>query len=145
MEKRIRAGLMMNAPVGVVDNKELRKFGLIFSSILLVLFELLLPWLKERPLPWWPLTVSVPIVTLALIWPAALRPLYIVWMKFGAVMGFINTRIIMTVLFFVVLTPIGWLMRALGKNPLLRELDRAAISYRVASTTQTKEDLEKPY
>jgi hypothetical protein len=66
-------------------------------------------------------------------------------MKFGAVMGFINTRIIMTVLFFVILTPIAWLMRALGKNPLLRELDRGAASYRVASTTQTKEDLEKPY
>ena len=136
---------MMNAPVGVVDNKELRKFGLIFSSILLVLFELLLPWLKERPLPWWPLYVSVPIVTLALIWPAALRPLYIVWMKFGAVMGFINTRIIMTALFFIILTPIGWLLRALGKNPLVRDFDRSKASYRIPSTTQAKETLEKPY
>jgi hypothetical protein len=135
----------MHAEPTVVDNKELRKFGFLFSGVLILLFELFIPWLRERPFPLWPLYIAVPVATLALIWPAALRPLYIVWMKFGAVMGFINTRIIMTALFFVILTPIGLLMHALGKNPLRRELDPGAASYRVPSTTQTKEDLEKPY
>jgi hypothetical protein len=129
----------------VVDKKALRSFGLLFPAVLALLFGLLVPWWRERPLPWWPFYIGVPMVVLALLWPAALRPLYIVWMKFGAVMGFINTRIIMVVLFYVFFTPIGWLMRLLGKDPLVRGFDRSAASYRVPSHAQDKEHLEKPY
>jgi len=129
----------------VIDNRELRKFGFIFSGILLVLFAGLLPWLRERPLPMWPFYIGVPVAALALLWPAGLRPLYIAWMKFGAVMGAINTRIIMTVFFFVVVTPIGWLMRLSGKDPMARVLDKSATSYRVRSSVQEREQVEKPY
>src|SRR5262245_6805090 len=135
---------MLELPA-TIDNKELRKFGFVFAGILLLLFEGLLPWLKHKPLPGWPLSIAIPIAVLALIWPAALRPFHAAWMKFGAVMGFINTRIIMSVLFFAVLTPIGALLRALNKNPLVRRFDREAGSYRVASAAHSKEDLEKPY
>lgn len=135
----------MSANLPVVDNTMLRKFGFIFAALVLVLFELLVPWLRERPWPLWPLYIATPVAALALVWPAGLRPLYRVWMKFGDVMGYINTRIIMSVLFFIILTPIGWLLRAFGKNPLVRTFDRAAVSYRVPSHAQTKEHLEKPY
>ena len=128
-----------------VDNRELRKFGVVFSAILLFLFEALLPWLRAHPLPLWPVYIAVPVTALALLWPAGLRPLYHGWMKFGAVMGAINTRIIMTVFFFVVLAPIGYLMRLLGKDPMARSLDPAAASYRVQSARQEREHVEKPY
>jgi hypothetical protein len=127
------------------DPQELRKFGFIFAAIFLVLFELLLPWLRDRPLPLWPLYIVVPVATLALVWPAALGPFYRGWMKFGLIAGAINTRIIMSLIFFVMLTPIAWLMRALGKDLLALRLDRAAASYRVASTARAKEQVEKPY
>lgn len=135
----------MHSLPAVIDNRELRKFGFVFSLILVLLFDGLLPWLRAHPLPLWPLYIALPVASLALVWPPALRPLYIAWMKFGAVMGAINTRIIMTVFFFVVLTPIGWLMRLGGKDPMVRAFDRAATSYRVASTSQDKEQMEKPY
>jgi len=136
---------MMSALPTVVDNRELRKFGFIFSGILIVLFAGLLPWLREHPLPRWPFYIGVPVAALALAWPAGLRPLYRVWMKFGAVMGAINTRIIMTVFFFVILAPIGWVMRLAGKDPMARALDRSATSYRVPSAAHDKEHVEKPY
>ena len=66
-------------------------------------------------------------------------------MKFGAVMGFINTRIIMSVFFFVLLTPAAWLLRIAGKDLLARQLSKTAQSYRVASEPYTKEQMEKPY
>lgn len=131
-----------NAPV---DNNELRKFGFIFSGILVGLLGLLLPWLRDHEPHRWPFYIGVPVAVLAAIWPAALRPLYIVWMKFGAVMGFINTRIIMSIFFFVLLTPVGWLMKLLGKDPLARALEKSAKTYRVTSSAYTKEQMEKPY
>ena len=67
------------------DRKELRKFGLLFGAVLIVLFGLLLPWWKTHPLPRWPYFVGVPFIVLALVWPAILRFPYIGWMKFGAV------------------------------------------------------------
>ncbi|HSB95195.1 MAG TPA: SxtJ family membrane protein [Spongiibacteraceae bacterium] len=127
------------------NNKELRKFGFLFAFILVALFEGLLPWLKNKPLPLWPLYVAVPIALLAALWPAALRPLYTGWMKFGAIAGAINTRIIMGVVFFALLTPIAWIMRGLGRDPLARRFERAAHSYRVTSAVQEKEHMEKPY
>lgn len=130
---------------GALSSQELRKFGFIFSAIVLGLFELLIPWLKDRPLPLWPLYVAVPIATLALVWPMALGPFYKVWMKFGLIAGAINTRIIMSLLFFILLTPLAWLMRALGKDLLALRLDRAAGSYRVPSVVRAKEQVEKPY
>jgi len=131
-----------NSPV---SSEELRKFGFIFSGILIFLFGLLLPWLRHQMIREWPIYIGVPIALLAAVWPAALRPLYVVWMKFGAVMGAINTRIIMSVFFFVMLTPIAWLMKALGKDPMARALQKSAQSYRVNSAPYTKEQMEKPY
>src|SRR5262249_34664210 len=100
--------------------EELRKFGFIFAGILIFLLGLLIPYWKHHEIPnWsfhkaWPFYIGMPVALLATVWPAALRPLYVVWMKFGAVMGFINTRIIMSVFFFVLLTPIAWIFKLLG-------------------------------
>lgn len=131
-----------NAPVSV---EELRKFGFIFAGILVFLFGLFLPYWKHHIIRLWPFYVGLPVALLAAVWPAGLRPLYVVWMKFGAVMGFINTRIIMSVFFFVMLTPIAWFMKVLGKDPMARALEKSANTYRVNSTRYTKEQMEKPY
>lgn len=134
----------MSAPI-VVDRKMLRQFGFIFAGILLFLFALLIPWLRERPMPQWPFYIAVPVAALALVWPLALKPFFHVWMKFGAVMGFINTRIILSVLFFIILTPMALVMRALGKDPMARRFDSQLASYRKTNTAQTREHMEKPY
>ncbi|MET0379132.1 MAG: SxtJ family membrane protein [Spongiibacteraceae bacterium] len=127
------------------EKKELRSFGLIFAVILIGLFGLLIPWLRERPLPSWPFGIAGVFVVLALVFPLGLKPFFKIWMKFGAVMGFINTRIILAVFFFILVTPLGWLMRALKHDPMRRGFEQGAASYRIISKAQTKADLEKPY
>ena len=131
-----------NSPVSV---EELRKFGFMFAGILIFLFGILLPWLIHHTIRVWPFYLGLPVALLAAVWPAGLRPFYRLWMKFGAVMGFINTHIIMTVLFFLMLTPIAWIMKALGKDPMARALEKSAQSYRVKSAAYTKDQMEKPY
>lgn len=125
--------------------EDLRKFGFIFAGILVFLFGLLLPWLHSNTIRVWPFYIGMPVALLATAWPAALRPLYVVWMKFGAVMGFINTRIIMSVFFFVMITPLAWVFKLLGKDPMARKLEKSVNSYRVLSKPYAKEEMEKPY
>jgi hypothetical protein len=131
-----------NSPVSV---EELRKFGFLFAGILIFLFGVLLPYWRHHIIRLWPFYIGLPIALLATVWPSGLRPLYVVWMKFGTVMGFINTRIIMSALFFILLTPIAWMLKILGKDPLARTLEKSANTYRVNSTPYTKDQMEKPY
>ena len=129
LEERIRAGLnpmtaqSSNAPVNL---RQLREFGLVFAAGLVVMFGLLLPWLAGRPWPLWPWVAAAVFVTLALVFPPALGPLNALWLKIGHMLGWINTRIILGVVFFVVFLPAGLLMRVLHKDPMHRKFDASA-------------------
>jgi len=59
----------------------------------------------------------------ALIAPRVLTPLYVPWRWFGIGMGFVMTRVILTIFYFLVITPFGLVRRLLGKDSLERSLD----------------------
>lgn len=61
--------------------------------------------------------------------PMALLPLYRAWMKLAAALAWFNTRLLLGLVFFLVMTPMGVAMRAIGKDPLDRKIDRSAASY----------------
>ena len=127
-----------------LDKQGLRKFGLVTGAILVGLFAIGFPWLLERPWPTWPWIVAAALWIPALLFPAALKPVYHGWMKFGAVLGFVNTRIILGVFFFLILAPIGFVMRLFGHDPMGRVFG-APGSYRVPSRNRTPDNMEKPY
>ena len=135
----------MNAPIEKLDAAGYRNFGLITGLIVCILFGLLIPWLFSLAYPYWPWIVAGVMAALALIIPVALQPIYIVWMKFGSVMGWVNTRIILGLLFYVMFLPVGLVMRLFGKDPMRRKLDKAATSYRVISENESKDNVERPY
>lgn len=58
------------------------------------------------------------------IMPAVLGPVERAWMAMAGVLGHVNARIILTALFYLVMTPIGWIVR-LGRDPMDRRLDPA--------------------
>ena len=64
------------------------------------------------------LVVGTLLVGLALVAPLALRVANRVWWRFAQALGWVNARIILTVFFAVVLTPVGVVMRLFGRNPL---------------------------
>jgi hypothetical protein len=79
----------------------------------------------------WALALTVILVVPALVAPRILAPVYRVWMLLGEVLAWINTRIILGVVFYGVVTPIGLLMRLTGRDPMRRQFERAGESYRV--------------
>lgn len=74
----------------------------------------------------------------------ALQPIYKIWMRFGAVVGAFNTRVLLGLMFYVVLTPMGLIMRLFGKDTLHRSLDDRS-SYRVVSKANPAKNMEKPF
>lgn len=102
----------------------LRHFGLLTGAIFACLFGLLLPWLGERAIPVWPWVVMAAFCVPALLYPRILQPVYSIWMKIGHILGWINTRIILGLLFFLLLVPVGLLMRILRQGRI-QEINRA--------------------
>jgi hypothetical protein len=111
----------------VTGTKEVRKFGILFAA-LSVLAGAYMAWKGYRGL-WIPFGLAGFFVLTGLSLPRVLRPVYVVWMRFAAVLGWINTRLVLTAFFFLVLTPIGLVMRLMGKDLLDKNNDRPGRSY----------------
>ncbi|MBF0171229.1 MAG: hypothetical protein HQK87_09105 [Nitrospinae bacterium] len=109
------------------SKKEVRTTWIGFAVIFGVLAAIL--WWRERP--WWPgfAVASLFFAFFAAAAPMALLPFYRLWVKFAGYMAWFNTRLLLALVFYVVITPTGLLMRALGKDPLHRTIDRSAPSY----------------
>lgn len=133
--------------IPVLDRSGLRRFGLITGAIFAGLFGLLFPALAHGGLVWvtWPWAVAGGLSLWALVAPGSLGPVYRGWMRVGMVLGWVNTRIILSVMFYGILLPIGVIMRLLAKDPMARKLDADADSYRVSHAPSPKERMEKPY
>lgn len=134
----------------------MRKFGLVTGAIVLVLFAFLLPWIFKdsgwRPwpfngetLPRWPWWLAIALWLPAIVWPTSLRPVYKAWMKVGETLGFINSRIILFIFFYLILVPMGMVIRLFGFDPMRRKHEDSA-SYRVESKIPTSvHSMERPY
>jgi len=109
------------------DRRDLRNFGFVVGGVLLALTAFLF-W-KDRSAWTWTGGIGAALVTLGAVLPASLLPLQKVWMTLAVIMGWIMTRVILSVLFFLILTPIGLIARATGKRFLERRLHREADSY----------------
>jgi hypothetical protein len=124
--------------------KELRKFGLVTGGMLILFFDLLIPWIWDLSMPLWPLIVAGVLATMALVFPASLGPVYKVWMRFAEALGWVNTRIILGVIFFVIFFPFGMIMRMFN-DPMRRKLDASADSYRLPSSPTKPANMERPF
>ena len=127
-----------------LDRKGLREFGLVTGAIVAGLFGLFFPWLLERSLPLWPWVICGVLGLFGLVAPMALNPVYKIWMRFGLIMSKIMTPLVMSIVFYLVITPTGLIRRALAKDSLARKFSDAD-SYRVPSKKAPVENLEKPY
>lgn len=128
-----------------LDRKGLREFGLTTGAIVGVLFGLFFPWVLERPIPRWPWVIFGILALMALAVPNALRPVYHGWMRFGHFMSRITTPVIMGIVFYLVITPMGLVMRIMGKDYMSRRLRDQAASYRIESKATPPRRLEKPF
>lgn len=109
-----------------------RSFGLVFAAFFAVIA--VLPLVGGHAPRWWALVPAALFGGIALVAPAVLRPLNRLWFRFGLVLHHVVTPVVMGLLFFVTITPIGLLMRAAGKDPMRLRRDPATTSYWIIRT-----------
>ena len=104
-----------------------RSFGLVFAGF----FALLAAYGWWHASSRWPyyLAIAVAFLAVALVRPDILRPLNRAWTKLGYILGMIVSPLVLGLIFFVVMTPIGLLMRLLRKDTLRLRRDPGAGSY----------------
>ena len=129
----------------LVPANQLRTFGLLVGGIFLVI-GLWLLILRGEPFQVWASIPSGVLIFPALVWPRSLGPVYRVWIAIGAILGWINTRIILSLIFYVIFTPIGLFRRViLKRDALQRSFDRAVPTYRVVREPRPSSHLQRQF
>ncbi len=129
-----------------MQTKILRQFGLMVGAVFGIIG--IWPWLfHQKPLRLWAVALAAGLIFPALFFPRVLLYPYLPWMKIGHFLGWVNTRIILGFLFYVIFTPVGLFIR-LGKgDPLHRSFEKDKKSYRISDENRklSADDMERQF
>jgi hypothetical protein len=104
-----------------------RSFGFVFVALfLLIAFGRLVHGGEPR---WWALVIAVVLAAIAVIRPGLLHPFNRAWFYFGLALHHVVSPIVMGLMFYLVISPMGTLMRVRGRDALLSKRDSAVRSY----------------
>ncbi len=110
-----------------------RNFGLVFFIVFLIVS--IWPLTYDEPVRIWSAIISLVFLILGLMNSILLTPLNKLWFKFGMILGAIVSPVVMGVVFFLVVTPIGLIMRIIGKDLLNKKFDKKKITYWIKRDT----------
>ncbi len=129
------------------DTIALRSFALTMSIVFPIVFTLLLPWLFSQGMAYWPFAVSSVLMSLYVIYPRGIYYPYYVWMIIASVLGWLNTRLILGLVFYIVITPIGLIMKALGKLQYKKQVNNQSnwVTQTHTDARKDKKRLEEPF
>jgi len=109
-----------------------KSFGIVFSIVFLIVA--LYPLANSEDLRIWALIVSAIFLLLAFVAPNVLSLPNKLWFKFGILLGSIIAPIVMALVYFLTVLPMGLVMRLLGKDLLRQKIDKNAKSYWIDRT-----------
>jgi ABC-type uncharacterized transport system permease subunit len=120
--------------------KKLRGFGLTLGGVAALVAGALF-WQKNSTYPVF-LILGIALIGSGAVYPRILKPLYLAWMTLAAILGWIMTRVILTILFYLVLTPIALAAKLLGKRflDLKWKHTRTTTCWNDLSAKETKPD-----
>ena len=104
-----------------------RNFGLVFFIVFLIIS--LWPLTYGEPIRIWSAITSLVFLILGLMNSKLLTPLNLLWFKFGIILGVVIAPLVMGVVFFLVITPTGFIMRIMGKDLLRKKYDKKKETY----------------
>ena len=110
-----------------------RNFGLVFFIVFLIVSTW--PLTNEEPVRIWSAIISLVFLILGLMNSKLLTPLNKLWFKFGMILGAIVSPVVMGVVFFLVVTPIGLIMKIMGKDLLNKKYDKKKRTYWIKRDT----------
>ena len=127
------------------ETKLIRSFGLIVGGIFL-LIGLWPRAVRAEPLRLWAVGITTGLVLPAVLFPKVLTPIYRLWMAIADALGWINTRIILSLIFYVLFTPIGVVRRVLlKKDPLHLAFEPEAKTYRIVRPPRPHSHIERQF
>lgn len=109
------------------EKSDLRKFGITIGVILTIIAGFLF-W-KDNESFQILLIIGVVLSVLGIVVPILLKPIYWVWMIFATILGWFMTRVILSLLFYVIFTPIGFIPRLFGKQFIELKWDKTNSTY----------------
>jgi predicted ferric reductase len=127
------------------SKKDLRKFGLTIGIVLLVIAALLFYFGRTNYYIWG--ILAAVFILAGLLAPTLLKPFNKIWMGLSIILGFITSRIILTILFYLIITPIALIFRLTGKDPLDLKFSKKSGSYWIKreNTSLSKIDFERQF
>jgi hypothetical protein len=124
--------------------RELRRFGLLLGALVVILFAGI-PFLRRHLVLVWPWLTAIMLWLPALIAPDVLTYPHRGWTRLGELLGWLNARVILSLLYIIAIVPIGLVMRLAGRDPMQRKFDPTARTYRIASKQRRRDHLEQPF
>jgi len=110
-----------------MDNKTLRKFGIIMGIAFMAITLFILIRQQRSILPTF--LISAIFFISALAAPLFLKPVYIFWMRLALILSWINTRLILLIIFYLIFTPVGLAMKLFGVDLLDRRIEKSKETY----------------
>ena len=104
----------------ILSNKKLREFGFLIGIGFPIIIGWLIPKFGGHEFNFWTLYIALPHIILAIIKPSYLNLPYRLWMKFGNILGNINSKLIFFIIYLFILLPIAFIMYILKYDPLQR-------------------------
>lgn len=126
------------------DTKELRMFGLMVGGIFSIIGLWPIFFRGDSPRIW-AISIGGSLVGLGLAFPSGLKHIHRIWMKIGHVLGYVNTRILLGVIFYGLITPMGVIRRLSGKDSMHRVLLPEANTYRVIRPPRSRSHMKHQY
>lgn len=127
------------------DHAGLRRFGISIGLALPLILMGLLPWLFNYSIPLWPVLIPLWLLPLALVTPGLLYYPYRLWMAVFGVIGIINTYLILSLVFVLLITPMGLVLRLLDKLQYQKRHSVSPDSNWQHSIAPEAKNLEEPF
>ena len=124
--------------------KDLRQFGLLIGGVFAIIGLWPVVFRSESPRLWAMILGSM-LIVLGTIAPRSLEQVHRGWMKVGHILGSINTKIILGIIYYLLITPMGLVMRLMGKDPMHRSLAQDMDSYRIVRAPRPRHHMRNQF
>ena len=113
-----------------ISKKQLREYGFLIGFGFPIIIGWLIPFINGDFFRVWTLFISIPFLIIGILKPSLLFYPYKTWMLIGVALGWINSRIILGLIFLFVLLPISLIMKIFGYDPIRKKNKGNEISFR---------------
>lgn len=135
---------MMDRQNHQATDKELRQFGLLVGGVFAVIGLWPVVFRSESP-RLWAMILGGLLIALGATLPQGLKHVHRRWMQIGHVLGSINTKIILGIVYYGLITPMGLVMRLMGKDPMHRALAKESTTYRVVRVPRPRQHMRNQF